>query len=377
MFAKIVYFEIINKLLHQNLHKQTKCITFAGMYKIRFTPYRKGLGTIMSRQTKGHSLCSLDGRYQFILDNSCENPDFWVVQGKGVREPQTCQVAPENTIMLTTEPRSVLVYPDDYLRQFGMVCTCQEQTRHPNVHFGPAILPWFVGYTEEPDGTCHYTLEYDTLIQPSDISEKTKLLSVITSNKAFTRGHLDRIRFVEKLKEHYGDQLDVFGRGFRDFDDKWDVLRPYKYHIVIENGAQPYYWTEKISDCYLAETFPFYYGCTNLSDYFPETSFLRIDIRKPEEAINIIDSAIANRQFERTTEVLAQCKMKVLNEYNMFEYVARLCDTLNPEAPKQEVTILPCRSGLALENFVNYTFKRNYYELRTKLHYLLNGQPKF
>ena len=53
------------------------------MYKIRFTPYRKGLGTIMSRQTKGHSLCSLDGRYQFILDDSCEDPDFWVVQGKG------------------------------------------------------------------------------------------------------------------------------------------------------------------------------------------------------------------------------------------------------------------------------------------------------
>lgn len=359
------------------MHKQTKCITFAGMYKIRFTPYRKGLGTIMSRQTKGHSLCSLDGRYQFVLDDSCEEADFWVVQGKGVREDQTCRVAPENTIVLTTEPRSVLVYPDDYLKQFGMVCTCQEQTRHRNIHFGPAILPWFVGFTEDEDGTCHYSLDYDQLIKPSDISEKTKLISVITSNKAFTRGHLDRIRFVEKLKEHYGDQLDVFGRGFRSFDDKWSVLRPYKYHIVIENGAQRYYWTEKISDCYLAESFPFYYGCTNLTDYFPEESFFRIDIRKPQEAIAIIDQAIARQQFEKSTAVLAGCKQKVLNLYNMFEYVARLCDQLNPEAPKQQVTIHPCHSGLAWENFFNYTFKRNYYELRTKLHYLLNGQPKF
>ena len=344
------------------------------MYKIRFTPYRKGLGTIMSRQTKGHSLCSLDGRYQFILDDSCESPDFWVVQGKGVREAQTCQVAPENTIMLTTEPRSVLVYPDAYLRQFGMVCTCQPQTRHPNVHFGPAILPWFVGYTEEPDGTCHYTLDYDRLVQPSDVSEKTKLISVITSNKAFTQGHLDRIRFVEKLKAHYGDQLDVFGRGFRSFDDKWDVLRPYRYHIVIENTSQPYYWTEKISDCYLAETFPFYYGCTNLADYFPEESFLRIDIRQPEQAIALIDAAIAQKRFEQSASVLNTCKLKVLNEYNMFEYVVRLCDTLRPDAQKQQVTIQPCRSGLAFENFFNYTFKRNYFELRTKLHYLLKGQ---
>ena len=169
----------------------------------------------------------------------------------------------------------------------------------------------------------------------------------------------------------------MFGRGFRSFDDKWSVLRPYKYHIVIENGAQRYYWTEKISDCYLAESFPFYYGCTNLTDYFPEESFLRIDIRKPQEAIAIIDQAIARQQFEKSTAVLAGCKQKVLNQYNMFEYVARLCDQLNPEAPKQQVTIHPCHSGLAWENFFNYTFKRNYYELRTKLHYLLNGQPKF
>ena len=343
------------------------------MYTVRFTPYRKGLGTIMSRQTRGHGLTSLDGRYRFILDDSCEEPDFWVVQGKGIRQQQTCRVAPENTIMLTTEPRPVLVYPDKYLRQFGMVCTCQEQTRHPNVHFGPAILPWFVGYTEDADGNCRYTFDYDCLSQPSDPGEKTRLISVITSNKAFTRGHLDRIRFVERLKAHYGDRLDVYGRGFRSFDDKWDVLRPYKYHIVIENTSQRYYWTEKISDCLLAETFPFYYGCTNLSDYFPAEAFLPIDVRQPEQAIALIDKAIAEGTYEQRQPVLAQCKQRVLNEYNMFEYTARLCDTLNPDAPKREVTLSPCRSGLNAENFLNYTFKRNYYELLTRLHYWRSG----
>lgn len=343
------------------------------MYKIRFMPYRESLGTIMHRQTVGHQLRSLDGRYQFILDESCEEPDFWVVQGKGVRHEQTCRVAPENTIVLTTEPRSVLVYPDEYLRQFGLVCTCQEKTHHPNIHFGPAILPWFVGFTEEKDGSCRYSLDYDMLVKPSNPKEKTKLISVITSNKAFTRGHLERIKLVEKLKEHFGDQLDVFGRGFRDFDDKWDVLRPYKYHIVIENSSQRYYWTEKISDCFLAETFPFYYGCTNFSDYFPMESFLPIDVRQPEQAISLIDKTIAENRFEQVTSVLAQCKQKVLNEYNMFENVARLCDRMDPNAPKQEVTLRPCRSGLTWENFVNYSFKRNYFELQTKIHYWIHG----
>lgn len=369
------------------------------MYTIRFMPYRKELGVIMSRQTPGHSLRSQDGRYQFILDESCEEPDFWVVQGKGVRQEQTCRVAPENTIVLTTEPRSVLVYPKEYLQQFGLVCTCQEQTRHPNIHFGPAILPWFVGYTEDKDGVCHYSLDYDMLskgdvrgyegmeaLGDNRLSAETnpasrtpepphprKLMSVITSNKAFTRGHLARIRFVEKLKAHFGDQMDVFGRGFRPFDDKWDVLRPYQYHVVIENSSQRYYWTEKISDCFLSETFPFYYGCTNISDYFPKESFVPIDIRHPEQAIDIIEQTIADKRFEQSAKVLEEAKMKVLNEYNMFEYVARLCDTLNPNAPKREVTIRPCHSGLAWENFFNYTFKRNYYELLTRMHYWRAG----
>lgn len=343
------------------------------MFKVRFMPYREGLATIMHRQTPGHRLISQDDRYEFCLDDSLEEADFWVVQGKGIRDIQTCHVAPENTILLTTEPRSVLVYPQRYIDQFGLIVTCQEQTRHRNLRFGPAILPWFVGY--KPDGHGGYTFsqDYDSLSQPSTPAEKTKLLSVITSNKAFTRGHLDRIKFVEKLKEHFGDQIDIFGRGFRSFDDKWDVLRPYKYHIAIENSSQRYYWTEKISDCYLTETFPFYYGCTNLSDYFPQGAFLPIDIRCPEQAITAIDAAISAHRYEQSQQVLASCKQKVLDEYNMFEYVAHLCDTLNPDASKQQVMIHPCQSGQNAENLLNYTFRHNYYKLLTKLHYLVHG----
>ena len=339
-------------------------------------PYREGLATIMHRQTPGHNLRSQDGRYEFYLDNSMEEADFWVVQGKGVREVQTCRVASENTILLTTEPRSVLVYPQRYINQFGLVVSCQQQMHHRNVKYGPAILPWFVGYKPAPPSAgIPYTFsqDYDSLCQPSNLQEKTRLISVITSNKAFTRGHLDRIKFVEKLKDHFGNQIDVFGRGFRSFDDKWDVLRPYKYHIAIENSSEPYYWTEKISDCYLTGTFPVYHGCTNLADYFSKEAFVPIDIRKPEQAIQIIEKVIKAHYFEQSVGILDEMKQRVLGEYNMFEYVARRCDQMNPDAPKQQVTLQPCRSGLNWHNFVNYTFANNYYKVLTKLHFLKNG----
>ena len=337
------------------------------MYKIRLTPYRKGLSTIFHRQTKGHHLISLDGRYRFYIDEDCHDPDFWVIQGKGLRWEETCHVAPENTIVLTTEPRSVLVYPQEYIDQFGVVCTCQEKTKHSRVVFGPAILPWFIGYKKDANDTItEVSLDYDKLAA-MPTPKKTRMISVITSDKAFSPGHIDRLHFVKKLKEHYGNQLDVYGRGINDFDDKWDVLAQYKYHIVIENSSQQYYWTEKMSDCLLAETFPFYYGCTNMSDYISRDAFIPIDIKKPDEAIKIIDEAIAEDIYEQRKGVLHDAKRMMLDKYNMFEYIASLCDQLDPSRTKQAVTIKPCHSGKEWHNFVRYAFLRKWYELKWRL----------
>ena len=336
------------------------------MLKVLLIPYRKPLGDIYHRQTKGHGMTSLDGRYRFYINEEVDDPDFVVVQGKGLRQKATFHVAPENTLFLATEPASVLVYPRKYLSQFGLVCTCQEPTHHPNVHYGPAVLPWFVGFTEDEDGECSYTLDYDSL-KGGDMPQKTKLISVVTSNKAFTRGHIERIRFVEALKNHFGDRLDIYGRGFHGFDDKWDVLAPYRYHIAIENSSQRYYWTEKISDSFLAGAYPFYYGCTHLQDFFPEEAFTPIDIHDASRAIATIEAMLAEDRARKAEAALAEARRRVLDEYNLFDYVARLCDTLDPLAPRRQVTLHPCHSSGDWHNFFNYTIKNNYYKLRTRI----------
>ena len=89
-----------------------------------------------------------------------------------------------------------------------------------------------------------------------------------------------------------------------------------------------------------------------------------------------MEQAIASQRYEKSVTLLKQMKQRVLNQYNMFEYVARLCDQLNPDAPKETVKLRPCRSGLAWGNFVNYTFRNNYYKFLTKCHYWKNSQPR-
>ncbi|HLW06429.1 MAG TPA: glycosyltransferase family 10, partial [Marinilabiliaceae bacterium] len=217
-----------------------------------------------------------------------------------------------------------------------------------------------------------YSKSYDDL-KSSPLPDKTKLISVITSNKAFTQGHQDRIDFVKKLKGYYGDKLDVFGRGINGFDDKWDVLAPYKYHIALENSSSKYYWTEKISDCYLTNTFPIYYGCINITDYFPENSVETINIYEFDKAIAIIDKVIGDDCYEKCKKELLQSKELVLEDYNMFIMIAKYCDTLNPELPKKQFTLKPAITLFDWHNFYLYFIDRNYFKLKNTIRKLLNG----
>ena len=332
-------------------------------YKIKISTREGADAKWMLRQTNdGLSRC---GKYRFFLNEDVENPDFWAVRGKGVTRKETCNVAPENTMLLLSEPLSVLSYPERYRNQFGMLCSCQEKLTHRNIRYTQAILPWFVGMTHK-NGHATYSQDYDTF-KAMDTPPKNKLISVVTSNKAFSKGHQDRIRFVEKLKEYYGEQLDVFGRGYNPFDDKWEVLAPYKYHIAIENGSSRYYWTEKLSDCYLTETYPIYYGCTNIHDYFPDGAYTTIDVNKPEEAINTISRIIETDEFSRSLSALKQCKDLVLGKYNMFDMIVSFCEELNPHAEKQPVTLKPAISSLDWHNAYLYFVERNFYNLKMML----------
>lgn len=332
------------------------------MYKVLFIS--KGDAILSARQTSGGVGISRDGEFRFYINNFIPDPDFVIVRGKGFTGNLKIHVAPENTILTTSEPYSILSYPKGYCRQFGLVCSCQENLRLPNVIHTPAILAWFAGIDRTDGSRVTMNLEDIQAAKP----EKTKLISVVTSTKAFTQGHIDRLRFVRKLKEHYGKRLDIFGHGHRSFGDKWDVLAPYKYHIAIENSSSRYYWTEKISDPYLAGTYPFYYGCTNINDYFPKEALSPIDIKNPEKAIEVIDRAISADIFGRRQKELAACKELVMNKYNMYEYMADICRRhLNPSSPKKDIILRPARMFLDMHNLYLHTIGRSYYKLKNKL----------
>lgn len=148
---------------------------------------------------------------------------------------------------------------------------------------------------------------------------KAEKLSWVTSNKGIYRGHKRRLAFLEFIREKI--DVHLYGRGFSYIQDKWDGLAPYKYSLAIENFSNPYYWSEKLADCFLAWTMPIYYGCSRINEYFPPESLMCIDIDDPD-VIRKILSIVESDAWERNRQAIAKARELVLQKYQLFPFIA-------------------------------------------------------
>ena len=103
-----------------------------------------------------------------------------------------------------------------------------------------------------------------SFIDVPNIYNKTKLVSLIASNKTLCKEHLIRQRVIKK----FSSKCDHYGRGFNEIENKITGLQDYCFSIVVENATYSNMFTEKITDCFSTGTIPIYYGMENISDFF-------------------------------------------------------------------------------------------------------------
>lgn len=106
-----------------------------------------------------------------------------------------------------------------------------------------------------------------------DIYPKTKLVSMIASNKSWAEGHRRRLALVDRWR----DKLDLYGRGFNTLENKEDGLRNYMFSVAVENEKYDTYFTEKLTDCFACGTVPLYYGSEKVSELFNSDGIIFID----------------------------------------------------------------------------------------------------
>lgn len=110
-------------------------------------------------------------------------------------------------------------------------------------------------------------------IENPQIYTKTKLVSMISSNKCWTKGHKKRLEFVEKFRH----KVDLYGRGFKEINKKEEGLKDYMFSITVENDQYETYWSEKILDCFACGTIPIYYGSQDIGNFFDTNGIINLD----------------------------------------------------------------------------------------------------
>lgn len=257
-----------------------------GIWKdIKFTPYQlRGTG------------------YTLDSSSSCDYVIVFNHSPKNVR----IHTFPENIWSIQQEP------PNEFFKPFHKVSKIYKRVfiTDPDlkgeryIHSQPT-LPW------------HIDKDYDFL-KKSPIPNKPYRLSWVTSNKKKFQGQKSRMQFLEKIKSNI--DFNLYGRGFKFLEDKWEGLAPYRYSLAIENYQGPYYFSEKLTDCFLSWTMPIYFGCTNITDYFPKDSLIQIDIKDPG-VVGKIKKIIKSDLWLRRRKAIEKARILVLEKYQFFPFM--------------------------------------------------------
>jgi hypothetical protein len=308
------------------------------------------------RQTPGHSGI-WSGVQFFVNRDDITECDFFFVMG-GINKHEEIKCPKENTFFIALENKETQNYDPSFINQFEHVLTHRNDIRHPRIR--KTIFPayWFIGI--DPSLNKVVSDRSYNALKAEDVSKsKTKLISVISSNKIITEGHAKRLAFIEVLKKQFGNELDVFGRGINDFKDKWDVLAPYKYHVVLENSCYENEITEKLYDSFLSQCYSFYYGAKNVDIYFDKDSFCKIDLDNHKKSIQIIKSTIANDAYDKSIENIKASKERILDTYNLFNVIVEnVIDIGKIESKSQDQKFYP-------EHFIQ-NFSQGKYSLRNR-----------
>ena len=67
----------------------------------------------------------------------------------------------------------------------------------------------------------------------------------------------------------------------------------------------------------MCNTIPIYYGCNNISEYFPKDSFYTFDIND-SKACDVIEEIIKKPITEENILALKKAKDLILNKYNIW-----------------------------------------------------------
>lgn len=187
---------------------------------------------------------------------------------------------------------SEAITPDGYAllrntgiaRDFTNILTFSEDllNRLPNARFIPAGTVWIGrdGLSEMCDSTWE---------------NKHELVSILASKMNTTPFHRLRIALAKRCKRlNLAKTFGAFDGGPR-IASVSEALKDFRYSIVVENFSDPYYFTEKLLNCFASMTVPVYIGASKVGEFFNTDGIIQV----PESEIADLESGGLEKLLRR------------------------------------------------------------------------------
>ncbi|MFQ3240260.1 MAG: hypothetical protein ACI9NI_002591 [Olleya marilimosa] len=219
----------------------------------------------------------------------------------------TVKVNPNHILHICLEPANEISKYRQFANKQSSVVYNQIQEGGKYIKSQPA-LPW------------HLDKDYNYFkkLKPESLKKEDKIVWV-TSNQRASIQHNKRMDFLDSISDL--SFIELYGRGIKEVDSKWDVMRNAKYAIAYENFKNPFNWTEKISDCFLSYTVPLYFGCDRIEDYFPKEAIIQID-PKDKHIKQFLKEIVHSNNYNQKIEALKAARTLVLDKYQIFPFIS-------------------------------------------------------
>ena len=179
------------------------------------------------------------------------------------------EVTPQDYLILEKNP--------NYAKDFDAIFTFDEKILDKLPNAREFCLCAFVHLFDERADNNVWSAQY----------AKTKNVSICSSHKLVCDLHRLRYDWAMKFKNNPALKVDAYGTfDGGSFVMAADYLRDYRYSIAVENDIQPYWFTEKILNCFAMRTVPIYVGHPKMLERFNADGIILV---KPEEYEHIED----------------------------------------------------------------------------------------
>lgn len=149
---------------------------------------------------------------------------------------------------------------------------------------------------------------------------KDRDLSILSSDKTMCELHRFRLELARMCKRE--GLADTYGRfdGGAYVKSVDETLDRYRFALIIENDISDYYFSERLTSCFAAQTIPVYLGARKIASFFDTDGMILLDKPDLDEVRCKIRECTRENYETRLPAVLANYE-RVREYVNMQDYL--------------------------------------------------------